>query len=62
MREAQQLLLQGRLSISQVAEAVGYDYPSGFAAAFSAHVGVTPREYRNKRAPISVRLGHAAAE
>lgn len=62
MREAQQLLLQGRLTISQVAEQVGYDYPSGFAAAFSAHVGVTPREYRDKRAPISVRLGNAAGD
>lgn len=57
MREAQQLLFQDRLSISQIAERVGYEYPSGFAAAFAAHVGMTPREYRRHRAPISVRLG-----
>jgi AraC-like DNA-binding protein len=56
MREAQQLLLQGRLSIAQVAERVGYGYPSGLTAAFSAHVGMTPREYRKHRSPISVAL------
>jgi AraC-like DNA-binding protein len=53
MREAQQLLLQGRLNISQIAERVGYEYPSGFTAAFSRHVGLTPREYRRHRVPIT---------
>jgi AraC-like DNA-binding protein len=57
MREAQQLLFHDRLSIAQVAERVGYEYPSGFAAAFAAHVGMTPRQYRQHRAPISLRLG-----
>jgi AraC-like DNA-binding protein len=57
MREAQQLLLQGRLSISQISERVGYEYPSGFAAAFAAYVGMSPREYRRHRAPVSVSLG-----
>jgi len=56
MREAQQLLLQAQLSIAQVAERVGYEYPGGLTAAFSAHVGMTPREYRKHRAPISVAL------
>jgi AraC-like DNA-binding protein len=55
MREAQQLLLQPNLSISQIAERVGYQYPSGFAAAFSSHVGMTPREYRKHRAAIGMR-------
>lgn len=54
IREAQQLLLQPRLTIAQVSEMVGYQYPSGFAAAFSAHIGMTPRAYRQNRAPISV--------
>lgn len=53
MREAQQLLLQGRLSISQIAERVGYEYPSGFTAAFTRHVGMTPREYRRHRAAVT---------
>jgi AraC-like DNA-binding protein len=56
MRAAQQLLLQAQLSIAQVAERVGYEYPSGLTAAFTAHVGMTPRAYRKHRAPISVAL------
>jgi AraC-like DNA-binding protein len=56
MREAQQLLLQPSLSVAQVGERVGYEYPSGFAAAFSRHVGLSPRDYRKHRAPISVEL------
>ncbi|MDJ0656991.1 MAG: AraC family transcriptional regulator [Xanthomonadales bacterium] len=54
IREAQQLLLQPRLTIAQVSEMVGYQYPSGFAAAFSAHVGMTPRAYRQNRAPVFI--------
>jgi AraC-like DNA-binding protein len=62
MREAQQLLLKGQLTIAQVAERVGYEYPSGLTAAFSAHVGMTPREYRKHRAPISVALRREGTE
>ena len=54
MREAQRLLLEPNLTIAQVAEQVGYEYPSGFAAAFSAHVGMTPRAYRRHRADLRV--------
>jgi AraC-like DNA-binding protein len=54
MREAQKLLLQDRLSIAQVGEQVGYEFPSGFTAAFTAHVGMSPREYRRHRPPTSV--------
>lgn len=61
MREAQQLLLLAELSIAQVGERVGYEYPSGFTAAFTEHVGMTPREYRRHRAPISIALGERAA-
>jgi AraC-like DNA-binding protein len=53
MREAQQLLLQGRLNVSQIAERVGYEYPSGFTAAFTRHVGLTPRDYRRHRVPVT---------
>jgi AraC-like DNA-binding protein len=56
MREAQQLLLEGKLSVAQVAERVGYAHQSNFAAAFSSHVGVSPRDYRKHRAPISLPL------
>ena len=57
MREAQQLLLEATLTIAQVAERVGYEHQSSFAAAFRGHVGMSPREYRQHRAAFSVSLG-----
>lgn len=57
MREAQQLLLEGKLSVAEVAERVGYAHQSNFAAAFSGHLGMSPREYMRHRAPIKVSLG-----
>jgi AraC-like DNA-binding protein len=56
IREAQQLLLEGALTIAQVSERVGYEHQSSFAAAFSRHVGLAPREYRRHRAPFLVEL------
>jgi AraC-like DNA-binding protein len=56
MREAQQLLMEAALTIAQVAERVGYEHQSSFAAAFSGHVGMSPREYRKHRAPFSLDL------
>jgi AraC-like DNA-binding protein len=56
MREAQQLLLAANLTIAQVAERVGYEHQSSFAAAFSGHVGMSPREYRQHRAPFNLSL------
>lgn len=56
MREAQQLLLAATLTIAQVAERVGYEHQSSFAAAFSGHVGMSPREYRQHRAPFNLSL------
>lgn len=61
MREAQQLLLQATLTVAQVAERVGYEHQSSFAAAFSSHVGMTPREYRRHRAPFNVPLGQGGS-
>ncbi|WP_077034984.1 helix-turn-helix transcriptional regulator [Pelomonas sp. KK5] len=56
MREAQQLLLEGALTIAQVADRVGYEHQSSFTAAFRRHVGLAPREYRRHRAPFIVEL------
>ena len=56
VREAQQLLMEATLTIAQVAERVGYEHQSSFAAAFSGHVGMSPREYRKHRAPFSLDL------
>jgi AraC-like DNA-binding protein len=57
MREAQQLLLEAKLSVAQVAERVGYVHQSNFTAAFSGHFGMSPSEYRRHRAPIHLSLG-----
>ncbi len=62
MREAQQLLLEATLTIAQVAERVGYEHQSSFAAAFSSHVGMSPRQYRQHRAPFSLPLNSAGAD
>jgi AraC-like DNA-binding protein len=60
MRSAQQLLLEARLTIAQVAESVGYEHQSSFTAAFRSHVGMLPREYRKHRAAFTLPLGAAA--
>jgi AraC-like DNA-binding protein len=62
MREAQQLLLEAKLSMAQVAERVGYAHQSNFAAAFSGHMGMSPREYRRQRGPLHVSIGAADAD
>jgi AraC-like DNA-binding protein len=56
---AQSLLLEGRLSIGQIAEQVGYEHQSSFTAAFRDQVGMTPRDYAQHRAAINVSLGPA---
>ena len=56
IREAQQLLLEAKLTIAQVAERVGYEHQSSFTAAFRGHTGMSPRDYRQHRAPFSVLL------
>lgn len=56
IREAQLLLMEATLTIAQVAERVGYEHQSSFAAAFSSQVGMSPREYRKHRAPFALDL------
>lgn len=56
VREAQQLLMEAKLTVAQVAERVGYEHQSSFTAAFRGHVGMSPREYRKHRAPFSLEL------
>ncbi|MCE9657571.1 MAG: AraC family transcriptional regulator [Burkholderiales bacterium] len=56
VREAQLLLLEASLTIAQIAERVGYEHQSSFAAAFRDRVGMTPRAYRQHRAPLSLPL------
>ena len=49
MERARELLADGRLSVTDVALAVGYQTPSSFTHAFHAAVGVTPSAYRAAR-------------
>ncbi len=46
MSKAQELLQDRNLSISQVANEVGYDYPGNFTAAFKKHFGDLPKVIR----------------
>lgn len=47
MDTARQLLRQGQ-SVNMVSEAVGFDTPNYFSAAFKREIGVTPGEYRRQ--------------
>ncbi|MBP3807376.1 MAG: helix-turn-helix transcriptional regulator [Eubacterium sp.] len=50
INKAAELLKSDRsLKVSDVAESVGYDNPSKFAAAFKDVMGITPLEYKQKR-------------
>jgi AraC-like DNA-binding protein len=62
IREAQQLLLEGKLSMADVADRVGYAHQSNFAAAFSGHMGMSPREYRRHRGAVHVSIGAVEAD
>ena len=48
MEQAAKLLLSSRQSVSAVAEQVGYQNQSKFAAAFKKYFGDSPLEYRRK--------------
>ncbi|MDE7221017.1 MAG: helix-turn-helix transcriptional regulator, partial [Oscillospiraceae bacterium] len=48
MEQAAKLLLETNMSVSDVAQAVGYDSQSKFAAAFKDALHVLPREYRKR--------------
>lgn len=48
MEAAARLLAQTDMSIADVARQVGYDSQSRFSAAFKAHYGMLPKEYRRK--------------
>ena len=47
MLQAQKLLLETRLSITEAAASVGYGDVLAFSKFFSARRGISPRRYRN---------------
>lgn len=57
MDKARQLLYEGKISIAQIANAVGYTNPAQFSAAFKRRFGITPRECRAVQKPNPIGLG-----
>jgi len=51
MEQAARLLRETERSVADIAQAVGYDSPSRFTAAFKETFGLLPREYR-KQGPL----------
>ncbi|MGD2183268.1 helix-turn-helix domain-containing protein [Lusitaniella coriacea] len=49
LEQSQQLLSEGRMSVAEVANTVGYSHLSHFAGAFRRQFGVNPSEYRVTR-------------
>lgn len=49
MERARELLANSRLTITEIALAVGYQTPSSFAHAFRVAIGITPTGYRASR-------------
>ena len=48
MEQAAKMLRQSKMSIAEIAQAVGYDSHSKFTAAFKAYFKVLPKEYRKQ--------------
>ncbi len=48
MKKAAELLRYSGKSVAEIAQAVGYDSPSKFTAAFKAHYHVLPKDYKKK--------------
>jgi AraC-like DNA-binding protein len=47
MRYAMELLLQRKMSISEIAYEVGFKNPSSFTKSFKKHFGKSPSDYLN---------------
>ena len=45
---AKEMLWQTKTSVSEIAYALGYQYPQYFSRAFKTATGMTPNEYRRK--------------
>ncbi|GAB4304343.1 MAG: hypothetical protein Kow0091_06020 [Geminocystis sp.] len=54
MQEAMKLLSQEDLTITHIAQKVGYASPSRFCHAFKRHQGITPSTYRRQSIDLSI--------
>jgi AraC-like DNA-binding protein len=59
MEHALDLLMDSRMSVSEVAAAVGYQHQTSFTASFRDHFGFAPRDARRMRHAQLVVLPHA---
>jgi AraC-like DNA-binding protein len=50
MQRAEQLIARSSMNVSEIAYAVGYTDPKYFSRCFKKETGLTPREYREKKA------------
>lgn len=53
MERASQLLLEGTLSVGEVARSCGYPDPLTFSKAFKRTLGVTPSQYQRAKPPLA---------
>lgn len=47
IEKAKELLKETKLSVSEIAFFLGYEYPNYFAKFFKKHFGISPKEFRN---------------
>ena len=54
LAESQRLLLESRMSVNEIAYAVGFENENYFSEFFTSKVGVSPRKFRNRRIPSTL--------
>jgi len=48
LKMAAEMILEGRLTVSEISDKVGFQTPAYFTKCFKQHYGVTPTKYREK--------------
>jgi len=61
MRLAEQLLREGAMSVSELAESLGYESDSAFSNAFKRRTGMAPKHYRSVLARMDQPTSHSAS-
>ena len=58
MRIAEQGLREGKMSVSELAESLGYESDSAFSNAFKRRTGMAPKHYQS----VLARMGHPTSD